>query len=108
MDKKADNTRGSDRMFEMDMQDTSAISEAIGSARGDYEVAWWWKYGTPALIDHIRGGLNVRPDRIGQTLEQLLKLNKSDVQVSARVFPKGLTNPDVFQVELEMRRSPGG
>lgn len=107
---KAANTgsRGSERMFEASMRDTAAIADAIGAARNDYEVKWWWKYGKPAFIDYVQGGLHVRPDKIGQTLEQLLKLNNANVQVSARVFPYGITNPDLFQVEVEMRRGPGG
>ncbi len=99
--------RGSDRVFEASMHDVAAIAEAIGAARGDYEVKWWWKYGRPAFIDQIVGGLHVRPDRIGQALEQLLRLNSAEVQVTARVLPYGEKNLEAFQVEVEMRRSPG-
>ena len=99
--------RGSDRMFEMNMRDTSAMAEAIGGARGDYEVKWWWKYGQPAFIDLIQGGLHVRPDKVGQTLEQLLKLNSPKVQVRASVFPYGIPSPDLFEVAVEMRRVAG-
>jgi hypothetical protein len=99
--------RGSDRIFESNLQDFGAVAEAIGAARDDYEVKWWWKYGRPAFIDQIVGGLHVRPDRIGRTLEQLLNLNSAEVQVTARVFPYGNNNLESYQVEVEMRRSPG-
>ena len=100
--------RGSERMFDMDMRDPEALAKAIGAGRGDYEVKWWWKFGQPGFIDHVRGGLHVRPERIGQTLQEVLQNNSERVQVSAKVFPYGITNPDLFQVEVEMRRSPGG
>lgn len=99
--------RGSDRVFETGMHDVKAIAEALGAAQNDYIVKWWWKYGKPAFIDQIVGGLEVRPDRIGRTLEQLLSLNSADVQVIARVQPFGNKGLESYQVELEMRRSPG-
>lgn len=97
-------TRGSDRIFEVDSKDNSNLAEAIGISRSDYEVKWWWKYGTPAFIDHIKGGLHVKPDQIGDTLQHFLDLNRQGVQVSAQVFPLGITNPDLFQVDVELRR----
>jgi hypothetical protein len=99
--------RGSDRIFETGMHDVAAIAEAIGTASDDYQVKWWWKYGRPAFIDQIVGGLHVRPDRIGRTLEQLLSLNSAEVQVTARVLPYGDKGLESYQVELEMRRTPG-
>ena len=120
MDEKTDTAqRGSDRMFELGgqdadrifeegLRDTGALEEAIGSGRGEYEIKWWWKYGQPAFIDQIRGGLHVSPENVGPVLERLLRLNSKTVQVTARVFPYGITNPDLFQVELDMQRSPRG
>ncbi len=99
-------SRGSEQLFEMSNEDDDAqsLSRAIGGARASYELKWWWKYGTPA-IDRIKGGVHVKPEHIGETLKQFLDLNTREVQVGIEVFPLGIVNPDLFQVNLELRRA---
>ena len=101
MDKPSE--RGSSKVFALESHDHEGLSRALGLARGDYEVKWWWKYGQPA-IDLIRASLEVRGDKLGSTVASLMELNGRELQVTAACFPYGITVPDVFRVDLDLRR----
>jgi len=95
--------RGSAKVFKLEAHDHQGIAAALGVARSEYEVKWWWKYGQPA-IDLIRANLEVRGGQLGPTVSQLMKLNSPELQVTATCFPYGIQVPDVFRVELEIRK----
>lgn len=97
--------RGSDKIFSFD--DDSAMSEALAQAQQDYEIKWWWKYGTPAFVDLIRADLIVPKDKFGRVLDQFMGVNGSRAQVTAECFPYGVVAVDAYRVAIEMRR-PGG
>ena len=98
--------RGSAKIFALDQQDHEVIARALGAARGDYEVKWWWKYGQPA-IDLIRGSLVVKTGQLGSAITQLMQMNDQEIQVTATCFPYGIPKPDAFRVEVELRKGGG-
>jgi hypothetical protein len=73
-------------------------------ARNDYEVKWWWKYGQPA-IDFIRATIEVKGELLGATLTRFMVLNGSDMQVTAECFPYGIPKPDIFRLQIDMRKA---
>jgi hypothetical protein len=95
--------RGSAKLFALEAHDHEGIARALGAARGEYEVKWWWKYGQPA-IDLIRGSLEVKAGQLGQTVAQLMQMNGKELQVTAECFPYGIPKPEVFRVEVELRK----
>jgi hypothetical protein len=102
--KKAE--RGSAKVFAIHAHDHEGMSAALGIARSTYEVKWWWKYGQPA-IDLIRASLEVKGEQLGSTIASLMHLNGPEVQVTAGCFPYGIPVPDVFRLELEIRKGGG-
>ena len=96
--------RGSAKLFALEPHDHEGISRALGAARGDYAVKWWWKYGQPA-IDRIRGSLEVKSGQLGQTVAQLMQLNGEELQVTAQCFPYGIPKPEVFRIEVEVSKA---
>ena len=95
--------RGSSKLFSLQPHDHEGIATALGVARAEYQVKWWWKYGQPA-IDLIRATIEVKPAQLGATVSQLMHLNGPEVQVTAQCFPHGIPRPDVFRLEVEMRK----
>ena len=95
--------RGSAKLFSVESHDHHGLAAALGVARADYELKWWWKYGQPA-IDLVRAQLEVKAAQLGSTVSQLMKLNGPQMQVSASCFPYGIPVPEVFRLELEIRK----
>jgi hypothetical protein len=96
--------RGSSKLFSLQPHDHEGIATALGIARAEYQVKWWWKYGQPA-IDLVRATIEVRPAQLGATVSQLMHLNGPEVQVTTECFPHGMPRPDVFRLEVEMRKA---
>jgi hypothetical protein len=97
-------TRGSEALFAFGIEDAEEITEALGSAREDYRVKWWWKYGQP-VFDHIRADLEIDRANFGAAMSRLMDLNGPRLQVTAEVFPNGLPKPDVYRVALDIRQA---
>ena len=96
--------RGSEKLFSFGTEDAEAITEALGSARDEYRVKWWWKYGQPA-IDHIRADLEIDRESFGAAISKIMELNGPQLQVTAEIFPNGLPKPDVYRVALNIRQA---
>jgi len=96
--------RGSARLFAIELHDHAALAQAIGAARDDYEVKWWWKYGQPA-IDRLRLTIEVDAARLGTTLTKFMQQNSRATQVTAECFPYGIVAPDRYRVELEIQNT---
>lgn len=99
-------TRGSDKLFSFDTKDPSLLAEALGGAREDYRVKWWWKYGQPR-IDRVRADIEIPREQFGATFARIMEANGPNLQVTAEVFPNGLPRPDVFRVALDIRQQQG-
>ena len=91
--------RGSAKLFALDVHNHEALAQAIGAARNDYEVKWWWKYGVPA-IDRMLLTIEVDARQFGPTLTKFMQLNGREMQVTAECFPYGIVQPDRYRVEL--------
>jgi hypothetical protein len=98
--------RGSAKLFTLKPHDHAGIAKALGMARSDYEVKWWWKYGQPA-IDLIQAQLEVNSKQIGPVVGQLMHLNGPSLQVTARCFPYGIPVPEWYRIELSIRNAVG-
>jgi len=96
--------RGSSKLFDLEPDDHSALAKALGVAREKYEIKWWWKYGQPA-IDRVTASGLTKPGNLGSVLEQVMKLNSRELQVTASCFPYGIPVPDYYRVEVEARRN---
>ncbi|MGS0997651.1 hypothetical protein ACVCL3_05270 [Rhodanobacter sp. UC4437_H4] len=96
--------RGSAKLFALKPHDHAGIAKALGVARGDYEVKWWWKYGQPA-IDLIQAQLEVNAKQLGPVVSQLMRLNGPTLQVSASCFPYGIPVPEWFRLEVNIRNA---
>lgn len=96
--------RGSARLFSIEPHDHEALASALGLARQDYELKWWWKYGQPA-IDRIIGVLEVKGPKLGSTISGFMQMNGPDLQVTAQCFPHGIPKPEWFRVEVNIDRS---
>lgn len=96
--------RGSAKLFALEPHDHEGIARALGVARGDYEVKWWWKYGQPA-IDRIRASLEVKAGQLGHTVAQIMEMNGRELQVTAECFPYGIPKPEVFRIEVEVSKA---
>lgn len=96
--------RGSEKLFAIKGNDQAALLEALGAARGKFEVKWWWKYGQPR-IDRILAEMTVPRDQVGSAISDLMLLNGQDVQVIVSCFPNGLPHPDMFRVEASFQRN---
>lgn len=98
--------RGSAHLFSIKAHDHEALAKAVGLARSDYEVKWWWKYGQPA-IDKLVLGLEVtNPAQLGTTVAKFMDQNTQAVRITGEVFPFGITNPG-FLVQLTAERQGG-
>ena len=98
--------RGSAALFAIKAHDHDALAKAVGLARSEYEVKWWWKYGQPA-IDKIVLGIEVNPAQLGSTVAKFMDQNTTAVRVTGEVFPYGIINPG-FLVEFTAERQAGG
>jgi hypothetical protein len=98
-----DKERGSSKLFGLEAHDHDGLARALGMARGDYEVKWWWKYGQPA-IDLIRASLEVPSAKLGPTVQSLMQLNGKELQVTAACFPYGIPVPEIFRVDVDIRK----
>jgi len=96
--------RGSAKLFDIDLHNHGALAEAIGAARDDYEVKWWWKFGTP-VIDLIQLSIEVDGRQLGNTLTNFMQQNGRELQVTAECFPYGIVQPDRYRVDLAIRLS---
>lgn len=96
--------RGSAKLFTLKPDDHAGIAKALGLARSNYEVKWWWKYGQPA-IDLIRAHIEVDRKQLGPVVSQLMQLNGPAMQVTAHCFPYGIPVPEWYRVELNIRNA---
>jgi hypothetical protein len=94
--------RGSSKLFAIEAGDREALAKAVGLARADYEVKWWWKYGQPA-IDLVRLTIEVEGKQPGNTVSQFMQQNAQGMQVTAECFPYGIVQPDRYRVELNIQ-----
>jgi hypothetical protein len=92
--------RGSSKLFSIATDDHEGLAKAVGLARNDYEVKWWWKYGQPA-IDWLHLVIEVSPEKVASTVGQLLKQNNAKTLVTTNVSPYGTG----YQVEVNVRTS---
>ena len=97
--------RGSDALFAFG-KDETVLAEALGAAREDYQVKWWWKYGQPK-IDHVRADLEIRKENFGAAIARIMAANSDKLQVTAEVFPNGMPAVDSFRVKLDIRNPAG-
>lgn len=95
--------RGSAKIFAIEAHDHQGLAAALGVARGEYEIKWWWKYGQPA-IDLIRASIEVKTETLGTTVSQLMQMNGRELQVTAACFPYGIPRPEVFRLEVDIRK----
>jgi len=102
MEKAKDAERGSAKLFLLERHDHDGLARALGLARGEYEVKWWWKYGTPAF-DHVHAEIEVDAAHLGGTVSKLMQLNGSALQVTAECFPYGITDPG-FLVKVKLNK----
>jgi hypothetical protein len=94
--------RGSSKLFAIETGDHEALAKAVGLARADYEVKWWWKFGQPA-IDLLRLTIEVEGKQFGTTLSQFMQQNGRETQVTAECFPYGIIRPDRYRIELNIQ-----
>jgi len=104
METKGQAQRGSAKLFALEAHDHEGIARALGAARDDYTVKWWWKYGQPA-IDLIKAEIEVSQAQLGRTLTQLMTLNEQGMQVTASCFPYGIPKPEVFRLQVDIRQN---
>ena len=97
--------RGSAALFAIKAHDHEALAKAVGLARTDYEVKWWWKYGTPA-IDKIYLGIEVNPAQLGPTVAGFLNQNTQATRITGEVFPYGIIDPG-FLLEITAEKQGG-
>ena len=98
--------RGSAALFAIKAHDHEALAKAVGLARGDYEVKWWWKYGTPQ-IDKIYLGIEINNvAQLGTTVAGFMSQNTQATRITGEVFPYGITNPG-FLVEFTAEKQGG-
>lgn len=97
--------RGSTHLFNIKAHDHEALAKAVGLARTDYEVKWWWKYGTPQ-IDKVYLGIEVNPAQVGPLVSGFLNQNNQATRITGEVFPYGITNPG-FLVEFTAEKQGG-
>jgi hypothetical protein len=95
--------RGSAKIFTIAPDDHEELAKALGLARSDYTVKWWWKYGQPA-IDRIVGVIEVDSNQLGPTISGFMQMNGTNLQVTAQCFPYGIPTPEVFRVQVEILR----
>ena len=98
-------TRGSSKIFAIEPHDHEGLSKAVGLARSDYEVKWWWKYGQPAF-DLVSLIIEVEGKQLGNVVSGFMKQNGRETQVTAEVFPYGIVVPDRYRLELNIRSHP--
>ncbi len=65
----------------------------------------WW-YGQPA-IDQILTTVHVDLSAAGSVVDSLLKLQHEALRVKVDVFPLGIPNPEIAQLEVTMHRNIG-
>ena len=87
------------RVFESDAPTNEELTRSLAAAGEDYRVLRWWKYGQPA-IDRLKATLDVRFERAGPLVQDILGANGKGVQVSLEAFPYGI--PDLEGVMLNV------
>jgi hypothetical protein len=98
-------TRLLTRLFETAPTDEE-LRKALDEARDEYRVLRWWKYGQPAT-DVIKATLDVRPERIGSVIEDLLGNYNDKVRVSLEGFPYGVVAIDGVQLQVTLEQQVG-
>jgi hypothetical protein len=101
----AQTTRGSEALFKFG-KDEAVLAEALGAAREDYEVKWWWRYGQPA-IDRVVADLIIPRENFARAFTRIMEANSRQLQVTAEVFPQGAEQLDGYRVTLDMRQATG-
>jgi hypothetical protein len=90
------------RLFDGEPTDEQ-LGAALASARDEYRVLRWWKYGQPA-VDAVRARLDVSALQLGGVLNDILKLHNELMQITVEVFPYGIPSLDGAQVNLLIER----
>jgi hypothetical protein len=98
--------RGSAKIFSIEPHNHEELAKAVGLARSDYTVKWWWKYGQPA-IDRIVGVIEVDSKQLGPAISSFMQMNGTNLQVTAQCFPYGIPKPEVFRVQVEISQQVG-
>ena len=94
--------RGSSGLFAIKTHDHEALAKAIGLARDNFEVKWWWWYGQPAF-DRLKLGIEVSPAQLGATVSKFMDQNGQGLRITGEVFPYGIINPG-FLIEFNVER----
>jgi hypothetical protein len=94
--------RGSSGLFAIKTHDHEALAKAIGLARDNFEVKWWWWYGQPAF-DRLKLGIEVSPAQLGATVSKFMDQNGQGLRITGEVFPFGIINPG-FLIEFNVER----
>lgn len=96
--------RGSSKLFAIKTNDHEALAKAIGLARGDFEIRWWWWYGQPAF-DRLELGIEVNRAKLGDTLGRFMDQNGQGLRVTSEVFPFGIIDPG-YLVKFDVQTHP--
>jgi hypothetical protein len=97
--------RGSSGLFAIKTHDHEALAKAVGLARENYEVKWWWWRGQPAF-DRLELGLEVSRAQLGATVAKFMDQNSLGLRVTSEVFPYGIINPG-YLVKLNVEQHQG-
>jgi|SRR5882724_6085731 len=103
MESAKSNERGSAKIFATEKHDHDGLARALGLARGEYEIKWWWKYGQP-VIDRIHLEMQVAPEQVGAAVSKLMHLNGPQLEVTAECFPYGITDPG-FRLQVKVQKA---
>jgi hypothetical protein len=78
--------------------------KAGGAAALHIKNIWW--YGQPA-IDQILSTVHVDVASAGGVVDALLKLQHEALRVKVDVFPLGIPNPEIAQIDVTLHRNLG-
>lgn len=100
--------RGSDQLLaklcgaEGPVTDESLAAAVEQAQQEGFRVVRWWWFGQPA-IDHITQVIDVDVDRLGPTMNNLVKLHGRDRTINLEVFPYGIPVLDRIHIQVETR-----
>lgn len=105
---EGDQERGSakvfDRLFSGGEVSTEELGKAVSAAKaapGSLKIERWWWRGQPA-IDQIFATLLVERIDAGRVVEGLLDAHSAKVQVGLEVFPFGIPDPRLVQIQVTL------
>ncbi len=79
-----------------------SLAKSVKAAQARFKFKRWWVLGQP-VVDRITAVMEVEPEKLGTTVEQIAGMHGEHASIGCEVFPLGIPRPDVMQLRIDSR-----